>query len=42
MIMTFDIIKLLVLGVNSGYFLYTGVAQQDLIDGGIGVLLFLL
>lgn len=42
MIMAFDIIKLLILGVNSGYFLYTGAAQRDLIDGGIGVLLFLL
>lgn len=40
MIMAFDIIKLLILGVNSGYFLYTGAAQRDLIDGGIGVLLF--
>lgn len=40
MIMVFDIIKLLILGVNSGYFLYTGAAQRDLIDGGIGVLLF--
>ena len=38
--MTFDIIKLIIFGANSGYFLYMGASQNSSIYIGVGILLF--